>query len=135
MRCRPDFSTKLSVAVLFARCWAYYSTICRDFTPTVSLKKMVSGKTSVLCVIAYTHVQHLFLVGTQISSQSIVLRGLQPQTPYACAAEVLYNNVALFQENKTVETDLGSEYITYIYTINRISVSSLGLHYLGNHRR
>lgn len=90
---------------------------------------------SVLCVIACTHVQYLFLVGTQRPSQNIVLHDLQPQTPYACAAEVLYNNVKLFQENKTVETDLGSEYIIYIYTINRISVSSLGLHYLGNHRR
>lgn len=96
---------------------------------------MVSGKTSVLCVIAYTHVQHLFLVGTQISSQSIVLRGLQPQTPYACAAEVLYNNVALFQENKTVETDLGSEYIIYIYTINRISVFFFGLTLFGESQK
>lgn len=57
-----------------------------------------------------TKITYKFLcndTGTQRSSQNIVLRGLQPQTPYACAAEVLYNNVKLFQENKTVETDLG----------------------------
>lgn len=45
---------------------------------------------------------------TQKSSQNnITLNGLQPQTPYTCAAEVLYNNVTLSQENKTVKTDLG----------------------------
>lgn len=39
--------------------------------------------------------------------QKIELLSLEPQTYYTCAAEVLYNNVILFQENKTVETDLG----------------------------
>ncbi|XP_075844238.1 receptor-type tyrosine-protein phosphatase C isoform X2 [Microtus pennsylvanicus] len=39
-------------------------------------------------------------------SQKIFLPSLKPQTYYTCAAEVLYNNVILFQENKTVETDL-----------------------------
>lgn len=66
--------------------------------------------------------QYLFLADSQEYSQKIELHSLEPQTYYTCAAEVLYNNVILFQENKTVETDLGSEYITYIYTINRISV-------------
>ncbi|XP_038204921.1 receptor-type tyrosine-protein phosphatase C [Arvicola amphibius] len=46
--------------------------------------------------------------GSQIYSQKIELTDLQPQTSYTCAAEVLYNNVTLFQENKSVETDLGT---------------------------
>lgn len=135
MRCHPDFSTKSSLAVLSARCWAYYSTICRGFTLTGSLKNGIRKEVHTLCVIAYTHVQYLFLAGSQKYSQKIELSDLQPQTSYTCAAEVLYNDVTLSQENKTVETDLGSEYFIYIYTINRISVSSLGLHYLGNHRK
>lgn len=44
---------------------------------------------------------------SQEYSQKIELHSLDPQTYYTCAAEVLYNNVKLFQENKTVETDLG----------------------------
>lgn len=41
------FLNKVESVLLFARCWAYYSTICRGFTPTVSLKKMVSGKKAI----------------------------------------------------------------------------------------
>ncbi|XP_026635801.1 receptor-type tyrosine-protein phosphatase C [Microtus ochrogaster] len=44
---------------------------------------------------------------SQEYSQKILLTSLKPQTYYTCAAEVLYNNMILFQENKTVETDLG----------------------------
>ncbi|XP_057626198.1 receptor-type tyrosine-protein phosphatase C [Chionomys nivalis] len=44
---------------------------------------------------------------SQGNSQNILLLDLDPQTYYTCAAEVLYNNVILSQENKTVETDLG----------------------------
>ncbi|CAO2637083.1 Receptor-type tyrosine-protein phosphatase C [Lemmus lemmus] len=44
---------------------------------------------------------------TQNYSQKIELTGLQPQKPYKCDAEVLYNKVTLKTENKTVMTDYG----------------------------
>lgn len=79
--------------------------------------------------------QYLFLADISEYSQQIELRGLEPQRTYNCATEILYNNAIVFQENKSVETDFGSEYITYIYKINKISVSFMGLYYLGNHRK
>ncbi|XP_076403630.1 receptor-type tyrosine-protein phosphatase C isoform X3 [Peromyscus maniculatus bairdii] len=38
----------------------------------------------------------------------INLRDLEPQRTYNCATEILYNNTIVFQENKSVETDLGT---------------------------
>ncbi|XP_037067260.1 receptor-type tyrosine-protein phosphatase C isoform X2 [Peromyscus leucopus] len=45
---------------------------------------------------------------TSKHSQRIELRGLEPQRTYHCATEILYNNAIVFQENKSVETDLGT---------------------------
>lgn len=55
-----------------------------------------------------TYKFHCNDTGSQKYSQKIELSDLQPQTSYTCAAEVLYNDVTLSQENKTVETDLGT---------------------------
>ncbi|XP_036058169.1 receptor-type tyrosine-protein phosphatase C [Onychomys torridus] len=46
--------------------------------------------------------------GLSSDSSIIELTGLTPQRTYNCVAEILYNNAIIFQENKSVETDLGT---------------------------
>ncbi|XP_052593047.1 receptor-type tyrosine-protein phosphatase C isoform X2 [Peromyscus californicus insignis] len=46
--------------------------------------------------------------GISKHSSQIELRGLTPQRTYNCATEILYDNAIVFQENKSVKTDLGT---------------------------
>jgi hypothetical protein len=64
------------------------------------------------------------------------LDNLRAQTNYTCVAEILYRGVKLVKNVINVQTDLGSKYIVYVYKINKISFSFMGLLlFLESHRK
>jgi hypothetical protein len=63
--------------------------------------------------------QHLFLSDNSKTTPSdmdfIQLTGLLPKHNYSCYSEVFYEGQEYINKSKLVETDFGSEYVTYIY--------------------
>ena len=70
---------------------------------------------------SYTHMQYLFLLGglSPYNKSGRFEKGqLQPQSNYTCSSQVSYNHKIFTSQNKTIQTDYGGEYITYIYMLN-----------------
>lgn len=59
---------------------------------------------------------YLFLSGNTTQTEKKFDKDhFEPNTNYTCVSEIVYDNYKVTEKEKIVQTDFGSEYITYIY--------------------
>lgn len=66
---------------------------------------------------SFTDMWYLFISEncTPSTGEEINCEGFLPQRKYYCDLQAYYDGHKFLSLNKTIETDLGSEYITYMY--------------------